>query len=42
LVPGANFATAPTGGLSFMPADYATRLDGDKIGALVAYLQTLR
>jgi nitric oxide reductase subunit C len=42
LVAGANFATSPEGGLSLMPADYATRLDAGQIGALVAYLQSLR
>lgn len=41
LVPGANFATGP-GGVSLMPADYATRLDDAQIDHLVAYLMTLR
>jgi nitric oxide reductase subunit C len=42
LVPGANFATAPTGGVSLMPADYGTRLQEEQINHLVAYLLTFR
>jgi len=42
IVPGANFATAPVGGISLMPADFGTRLDADQIDRLVAYLMTLR
>lgn len=42
IVPGANYATAPTGGVSLMPADYGSRLRPEQIGHLVAYLQTLR
>lgn len=42
LVPGANFATAPTGGVSLMPADYGARLGDARIGHLVAFLQSLR
>ncbi len=42
LVPGANFATSATGGISLMPADYGTRLDDAQIDHLVAYLATLR
>jgi nitric oxide reductase subunit C len=41
LVPGANFSTGP-GGVSLMPADYGTRLDGNQIDHLAAYLMTLR
>ena len=42
LVPGANYATAPTGGVSLMPADYGTRLQPQQIEHLVAYLLSLR
>lgn len=42
IVPGANFATAPVGGISLMPADFGTRLDADQLDRLVAYLTTLR
>ena len=42
LVPGANFATAPTGGVSLMPADYGQRLGDARVGHLVAFLQSLR
>jgi len=42
IVPGANFATKPVGGISLMPADFGTRLDSDQIDRLVAYLTTLR
>jgi nitric oxide reductase subunit C len=42
IVPGANFATAPTGGVSLMPADYGTRLDAGQIDQLIAYLSSLR
>jgi nitric oxide reductase subunit C len=42
IVPGANYATAPVGGVSLMPADYGTRLQPEQIDHLVAYLQTLR
>jgi nitric oxide reductase subunit C len=42
IVPGANFATAPVGGISLMPADFSTRLDSDQLNQLVAYLTTLR
>ncbi len=42
IVPGANFATKPVGGISLMPADFGTRLDSDQIDHLVAYLMTLR
>jgi nitric oxide reductase subunit C len=42
LVPGANFATGGSEGLSLMPADYETRLDEEQLGYLVAYLMTLR
>lgn len=41
LVPGANFSTGP-GGISLMPADYATRLTPEQFDQLVAYLMTLR
>jgi nitric oxide reductase subunit C len=41
LVQGANFSTGP-GGVSLMPADYGTRLDGNQIDHLAAYLMTLR
>ena len=42
IVPGANFATAPTGGVSLMPADYTTRLQPAQIDQLIAYLSSLR
>lgn len=42
LVPGANFSTGGSDGLSFMPADYETRLEEEQLAALVAYLMTLR
>jgi nitric oxide reductase subunit C len=42
IVPGANFATAPTGGVSLMPADYGTRLEAGQIDQLIAYLSSLR
>ncbi len=41
IVEGANFSTGP-GGVSLMPADYATRLDTAQLDNLVAYLTTLR
>lgn len=42
LVPGANFSTGGSEGLSLMPADYETRLEEEQINHLVAYLMTLR
>ena len=42
LVPGANYATGGSEGLSLMPADYKTRLSEEQINYLVEYLLTLR
>lgn len=38
---GANFSSGP-GGVSLMPADYETRLEGEQLDHLIAYLMTMR